>query len=241
MDDQSSSSLTVVQTMGRDGAKGLGMAKLHPSAGGVPKLGRFCVVVTKGASREHACIARVRFDDSVPAGRCALDSNIRHALDLDAGMDLTLRPVSKRWIRVGRLPLAKTYGIGLGFLIRPRSLTLPVHQPDWLDSEKNICVLHSRSIRLLGLVEGEFVRVLSPIRVAGGYEIRKVTLRVSEGSPRQEAGLAGRVDPGSTSRQYPAIGDIYIDKEWRRRLGLLLHDPVVVPNIARLIAARSLL
>jgi hypothetical protein len=242
MDDQSSNSLTVVQTMGRNGAKGMGMAKLHPPAQDVPKLGRFCVVVTDGGSREHACIAKVRFDDAVPAGQCALDSNVRHALGLEAGMRVTLRPVSRRWLRAGPLPLARTYGVGLGFLIRPRSLTLPVHQPDWLDSEKNICVLHSRSIRLLGLAEGEFVRILSLAKVAGGYEIRKITLRVSEGSPRQQAGSGGAGGAASMSRQYPATGEIYIDKEWRQRLGLLRPDPVVVvPNIARLIAGRSLL
>jgi hypothetical protein len=54
---------------------------------------------------------------------------------------------------------------------------LKAFPPALLDSEKNICVLHENNIRLLGLAEGEYVRI-STVRLDKNnqYQIREINL-----------------------------------------------------------------
>ncbi|NJO81720.1 MAG: gamma-glutamylcyclotransferase [Blastochloris sp.] len=101
------------------------------------------------------CLAKVSFLDSSKRRNdsenvCEMDQSIRQALGMPGrecyGANVSLHPANK--------------GTPNYWIFQPRSLILQTYRSSTFDSEKNICVLHPHNIRLLGIEEGEYVKVL---------------------------------------------------------------------------------
>ena len=92
------------------------------------------------------CSAKVRRSAEIAHDTCEVDQNVRQALGIGGyesyGATVTLHPVAASRLRFVRP------------LIQPRMLFLRLQRPRWMDSEKSICVIHEKNIRLLGLTEG---------------------------------------------------------------------------------------
>lgn len=214
----------VLGTESRTGAQGMGLLRIPRPVARRLSLGHLVVVVY----RTKACLAKVAYVDTLDDPTCQVDQNIRHALGIPGresyGACVSLHPVVRRELTFP--------------FIKPRSLILPLHRPSWLDSEKNICVLYANNIGLLGLNEGEYVK----IRVAllgedGKYRIRKCALRVFSGS-------ALEIKRGGGTTDYPKVDEIYLDLDGRTRLGIpkdIYDTPVVVSaDIWKLFTSRLL-
>ena len=179
---------------------------------------------------ERRCVVRVLVDDDLPTRHCRLDQNVRDAIgvvgQLTYGSTALLRPCADRVLRWSP--------------IRPRFLVLPITVPARLDSEKSIAVLHPNNIRLLGLNEGDYVRVRTAIKGGDGrYVTRSITLRTFAGSiqDRQARGSASADD-------YPQPTNIYIDADGRHALGLPESErgspAVVTAAVRKLVLSRAL-
>lgn len=175
------------------------------------------------------CIVQVLTDNSLDDAYCRLDQNVRDAIGAPGqhtyGATARLRPHSDR--------LRPT-------LIRPRFLVLPIGVPARLDSEKKIAVLHPKNIRLLGVNEGDYVRIRASIVNSAGKDVsRSITLRAFTGSAKDAE--AGRPE---TERTYPRQTEIYVDAQGRRELGLRPDErdaPVVVTaDVRKLFLSRAL-
>jgi hypothetical protein len=178
---------------------------------------------------ERRCVVRVLIDDDLAAEYCRLDQNVRDALgvpgQLTYGATAFLHPCADRTSRWS--------------LVRPRFLVLPVTVPARLDSEKNIAILHPKNIGLLGLHEGDYVRLRTAIKDADGRHVTKsITIRTFAGSIRDSQTLQ------SSETDYPKLTQIYVDADGRRALGLRDKErgaPVVVTaDIRKLFLSRAL-
>ena len=215
----------VLGTESRAEARGMGLVKLSSTAARKAGLGKFAAVVY----RDRACLVRVAHLDTLDHHTCQLDQSIRHALGFPGsfsyGLCVTLHPVLEReW----NFPF-----------VEPRSLTLPLRRPNWLDSEKKICVLHESNIRLLGLAEGEYVVVSAIHKEADGrFRVLKCSMRVFS---RPALQIKKKVE---SSEKYPRVDAIYLDLDGRTMLGLprgVYHVPVTIaPDIWRLFTGRLL-
>lgn len=176
--------------------------------------------------REKACLVKVVHLNTLDNNSCQIDQTIRNILGFPGrecyGTFVNLFPVE---------------GMELIFsLIKPRSLVLPLHRPSWLHSEKNICILHEDNIRLLGLNEGEYVKIRTVVLAQNGrYRIRKITLRVFSGTSSKRK---------IRTETYPKVDRIYIDLDGRFRLGIpkdIIGTPLCISaDIGRLFASRLL-
>jgi hypothetical protein len=109
----------------------------------------------------RACLATL---DVLPDGdeaACRLDQNLRDGLDM--ARDKTDGWRANIYPAKGSLPLFAFPGV------YPRSLVLQVRKPYRLDSERNICVLSEANLRLLGLVAGKFVTLVSVVPDGNGF------------------------------------------------------------------------
>lgn len=216
--------LFVSGTESRAEARGMNLLKVSRSVAKKLGLGKLAVVVYG----QKACLAKVAYLDTSQENVCQVDQSIRHALGIPGrrsyGACVSLHPV------VGKeLPFP---------FVKPRSHVLRLHRPSWLDAEKNICVLHANNIRLLGLNEGEYVKIRAVLLdQAGKYRLRKCTLRVFSGS-------APKVKKGGGETDYPKVDEIYLDLDGRTKLGIpkeIYDIPVTVSaNIWRLFKSRLL-
>lgn len=211
------------------GQPGLGLLRIDTEVANRLGLGRFAVVLYR---ERPAIVAVQRLDDggSKPPV-CQLNQNIRHALGIIGretyGATVSVHPVGQP---VRRLPL-----------VMPRSLCLPLYRPSWLDSEKNIVVLHPRAIQLLGLYPGDYARLRVAVRATDApqendvFEVRSISLRVFPGTDAEVWRAHERIT-------YPQPNEIYIDAYGRRALGLDRHDqgtPVTVTaDVGRLFLGR---
>lgn len=205
----------------------LGVLQVSPSDKSALRLGDVAFVEVG----ERRCVVRVLIDDGLQAGEeCRLDQNVRDAIGVPGqetfGATATLDPCDNRTVRWS--------------FIRPRFLVLPVNTPARLDSEKNIAVLHPKNIRLLGLNEGDYVRLRTAVIGAGGRRVTKsLTIRTFGGSitDRQARGRASESD-------YPKLDTIYVDADGRHLLGLAEDErgtPIVVTaDIPKLFLSRTL-
>ena len=214
----------VTGTESRVEAKGKGLLKVSRSVAKKLQLVNFAAVVYG----RKACLAKVAHLDTLYDHTCQVDQNIRHAIGIPSresyGFHVYLHPV---------------VGTELTFpFVKPRWLNLPLHRPSWLDSEKNICVLHTNNIRLLGLEEGQYVEIrVTLMGKDGKYRIRKCTLRVFSGS-------ASKIMRAGELIDYPKADEVYIDLSGRLALGILkeIYDiPVTISaDIWRLFTSRLL-
>ncbi len=215
--------LLVMPTGTRFEAHGMNLVKVSPRTASREKLGRMAVVVYDGKPALCKVITLGDLDDST----CQLDQSIRQALGFPGkrchGSFVTIRPVK------GRPHLFP--------LIRPRSLILPVTYASWADSEKNICVLHPNNIALLGLEEGEYVKMLgAALQDDGRYVIRQHSRRVFSGTADQIY-----TGEGLGRAAYPQIDRLYMDADGRQEIEASVGTPVIIrPDVWRLFASRSL-
>lgn len=206
-------------------ARGMNILKISKSVAKRLKVRRFAAV----AYGDKVCFAKVAYLETLDEHSCQLDQSIRHSLGIRGrecyGATVVIHPVTaKRLI----FPF-----------VSPRSLVCSLYRPVWADSEKNICVLHSNSIRLLGLRQGEYVRLqLVRLSEKGEYCVVTCTLRVF-------AGTRPTIKDGrQKTKDYPKVGRIYLDLDARRFLGIpreIQDIPVIVsPDIGKLFRSRLL-
>jgi hypothetical protein len=219
--------LLVRGTEEREEARGLPLVKVRPERKREGRLGSLAAVACRG----KAVLARVAdLDERDPPPEdgnrefCELDQSARHALGMPGvetyGATVTVAPMKGK-----RRDMA---------VIRPRAVPLLVHPTAWLDSEKQIAVLHPKMISLLGLVEGEWVRLYTVQPADGKYQRRPMSLRVFGGS-------APTVQREGKPMPYPNVAEVYLDHDGRRRLGVQEGDPIMVrPDILRLLASKLL-
>ncbi|MFI7119547.1 gamma-glutamylcyclotransferase family protein [Amycolatopsis sp. NPDC049868] len=170
-------------------------------------------------------VAALDSAEEVAENSCEMDQNLRHALGMIGqncyGYTAVVHPLSGVRNRVD--------------LVRPRSLTLLVHQTNWIDSEKRICVLHERSLALLGIKEGEHVEILNVWREESGVlSVKRIKLRAHTSEKRADQ-----------PREYPGFDHVHLDRECRSELGFpadrsdFLNRPVLVrPSVHRLLQQR---
>jgi gamma-glutamylcyclotransferase (GGCT)/AIG2-like uncharacterized protein YtfP len=219
-DGQFRHGLLVRGTGARQESRGLPLIKMNPQLKKELNLKSLAAVVCG----EKAVLARVTALEECDPHSCELDQSARHALGMPGfevyGGTITAAPV-RRVLR--DMPF-----------VRPRAMPLQVHPPSWLDSEKQIAVLHPKTISLLGLIEGEWVRLYAVEEQDAGYGLRLLSRRVFGGS-------APTVQRGGKPMSYPDVAEAYLDSDGRRRLGVEEGDPVMVqPDVLRLVASRLL-
>ncbi|EMD21916.1 gamma-glutamylcyclotransferase family protein [Amycolatopsis azurea] len=196
------------------------LVRVHPRTLGKVK-SRLVTVEFDG----RVTVAALDITEEVAERSCEIDQNLRHALGMIGqncyGYTVGIHPLSGMRNRVD--------------LVRPRSLTLLVHQTNWIDSEKRICVLHERSLALLGIKEGEHVEILNAWRDGSGHlSVKKIKLRAYTSEKRADQ-----------TRDYPGFDHVHLDRECRTELGLptdrgeFLNRPVLVrPSVRRLLQQR---
>lgn len=222
------SGLLVTASRGPRSASGVHVVRLNPAD--FKGAGRGWVAITVN---NRSTPAHLQISLGVEIGTCEVDQNLRYALELRDphyyGAKAQLGSIK------GPLPR--------GRLLKPRGLHLPLHQPNWLDCEKNICVLNLSNMKLLGVEEGEYVTILCcPQQESseGERRVRRVTRRAFSGTASSKT----QQRPG-----YPSAHEVYLDEEARADLGLLgmsaedyLEYPLLVlPSVSRLLIKRAIL
>lgn len=214
----------VLATESRVEAKGRSILRVSESVAERLSLGKLAAIVY----RKKACLAYVVHLNTLDDFTCQVDQNIRQALGIPGrvsyGACVSLYPVAGRELRFP--------------LVRPRSLTLPLRRAAWIDSEKNICVLHPKNIALLGLNDGQYIKVRVVVSDKDGkYRVRKYSFRVFSGS-------APTIKRREEEINYPRIDEFYLDLEGRTRLGIpenIVNVPAVISvDIWRLLTSRLL-
>lgn len=232
--------LFALPTATRREAGGMGLVRVAPQVADDLKLMRLAAV----RHGTLVCIAKVNRVAGIPASACEVDQNVRHVLGIvgyeSYGATVTLHRVDAHRSRFVRP------------LIQPRTLFLRLQRPRWMDSEKSICVLHEKNIRLLGLSEGEYVDVFftaQPDAVASD-EWAAVESQTSIPHPYRIRSQSFRVFSGSTSDQprggetiaYPQIDELYLDADGRAQIGVpkdTVDVPVMVaPDLSKLFSSR---
>ncbi|MER6665516.1 gamma-glutamylcyclotransferase family protein [Amycolatopsis japonica] len=212
--------LLVSGTNVRNRAGGHYLVRVNPRTLGTTKSG-LATVEFDG----RVTVAALDVTEEVAEHSCEMDQNLRHALGMIGqncyGYTVSVQPLSGMRNRVD--------------LVRPRSLTLLVHQTNWIDSEKRICVLHERSLALLGIKEGEHVEILNVWRGEfGDLSVKRIKLRAHTSEKRADQ-----------TREYPGFDHVHLDRECRTELGFpvdragFLNRPVLVrPSVRRLLQQR---
>lgn len=214
----------VFPTESRKKAGGLNLIKVSSSVSKKLGLGPLAVV----AYGSKICLGKVIQLNSIGKNACQIDETIRTVIGFPGrehyGVYISLFPVKRKEFAFP--------------FVKPRSLTLSINRPSIYHSEKKICVLHEDNIRLLGLHEGEYVKIyVAILGRKGKYRIGKCTRRTFTGSSR-ELQIEGN------SVHYPIINNIYIDLDGRLALGLpkdATDIPAVISaNVWRLFTSRLL-
>lgn len=178
--------LLTLGTTKRTASKGRYIVRAHP------RDVRTETVLIKFDGRLASAVLESTAD--ISPGFCEIDQNLRHALGMTGknsyGYTVELIPARHRRLTIPAM--------------RTRQLHMQVGQTNWSDSEKRICVLHPRNLALLGIKEGEHVRI--EVAAPDGKR-RNITLRcfTSEMRPEQQ-------------REYPDFHHIYLDGECREEL-----------------------
>jgi hypothetical protein len=226
-------------TATRREAAGMGLLRVAPEVAAELGLKRLAAV-RHGA---RVCTAKVHRIPGIAPDACEVDQNVRHALGIVGyetyGATVTLHPVGAPRFRLVRP------------LIQPRMLFLRLQRPRWMDSEKSICVLHEKNIRLLGLTEGDYIDVFFTAEPATGAQLATAASNGSESAYQIRSG-SFRVFSGSAENQprdgktieYPRIDEVYLDADGRTQIGVpsgLVDVPVMVgPDLGRLFSSRLL-
>ena len=170
------------------------------------------------------CICRTFPIDNLGDDLIRVDQNIRYAFGIKGkihyGFRLDIQLIKNK---------PEKY-----LFVNPRSLTLPAASPSWIDSEKNIAILHPNNIKLLGLNEGDYI-TLEAINNKKGQNVNYITLR----SIRVFSGIADGINRKSEKISYPLMEEVYIDQDVRDSLNIPIGTPILVkPDIRKLIWGR---
>jgi hypothetical protein len=216
--------LVVHKTRDRSESRGCPLVVVPQSVAGRERLGEYCAVRFGKAM----AIARTVRDPRLPSDVCEVDQHLRTALGFGGqdtyGHTITVHPLKRTNIRGG--------------LMSPRTLVLPRRNPAWVDGERGICVLHPRTISLLGLAEGQHATLACVVPDADEFRVRKASFRVY-------CGTVGKVREGSpTEEDYPLPTKVYLDADGVRRLGIPdggRNYPILIyADVVRLLAGRTL-
>jgi gamma-glutamylcyclotransferase (GGCT)/AIG2-like uncharacterized protein YtfP len=234
------SGLTVFATQTRTEARGIGLLKVETERGKALGLRKY-VDTQYAAVRYHGRVALAQVclvDQDIEPDDCLLDQSIRHALGIPGSESYGAKV---RVAQVSGRPKSRF------LMIRPRTLSLPVRAPTWMDSEAQTAVLHEKTMRLLGLNEGESVRIYAvidennvPAEEETGeynprYKLTNITRRVT-------AGTADAIRRQGEEVSYPRVDEVYLDHDGRQSLGIAEEHPVLVQaNIAHIFWTRLFL
>lgn len=178
--------------------------------------------------RDKMCPAKFAHDPLIPANTCQLDQSIRHALGIKGrhsfGAFIQLASSQKRFFSFP--------------LISPRVLVLPMYRSSVLDVEKQTCILNQRNVKLLGIEEGNYVRIHTVVKdKQGKFLLQRISRRVFSG---ETSILRGK----DQIKDYPKPDEFYLDLDGRLALGLGRDDieiPILIsPDIRRLFTSRIL-
>ena len=207
----------VKPTTTRQGARGTPIIRVSEQVGQF-KQGRLCAIEY---GKRTALAVTIRCGD-VAANECELDQSIRTSLAAKSRFTFGF------FVRLSQTDEHPNHWL----VFQPRTLALPLHRPSILDSEKNICILHSKNIALMGVQEGSYVTITAAGRTpTGRYVVRKITRRVFSGSD------AKLHQPENEELPYPTAQKLYLDLDGRLALGLSRDDdaaPVLInPTMSR--------
>lgn len=214
----------VFPTEHRYKAKGMNLLKLSKSVKKKLGLRSFAAVIYGNKN----CLVKVDISDCLDEKTCQIDQTVRKVLGIPDkecyGFYVSIFPVK---------------GKELTFpFVRPRSLTLSLEKPSVFHSEKKICVIHRDNISLLGLNEGDYMKIRAVVLNRNNkYYIRRHTLRGFSGTERKIKKEKRRIT-------YPKKSKIYIDLDGRLKLRIpknFIGTPIVISaNVWRLFASRLL-
>lgn len=199
-------------TLSRAEALGYPIVRVSTSLANTYRANRFCVISYRGKTG----LAVIAHGLSIPSGICEIDQSMRSSLSIKGrfayGSAVMLHPLN--------------YRPKLSVIVNPRSLVLPLQRASVLDSEKQICTLHQKNIVLLGLSEGDYVRITGVVQLSPGiYKVSHLSRRVYSGS----ASVVKR--SGIYAEEYPKPGKFYLDLDGRLSLGFAVQDelsPVLI-------------
>jgi len=199
-------------THSRVEAIGIPIVRVSRKLANTYRANNLCVVIYRG----KAGLAIVAHSSSIPTGLCEIDQSMRSSLTIKGrfayGAAVSLIPLKIR----PRLSL----------IVNPRSLVLPMQRASILDSEKKTCTLHQKNIILLGLSEGDYVKITCVVKVSPGR------FRVNHLSRRVYSGTASTVKrSGTHDEEYPKPEKFYLDLDGRMALGFTIEDelsPVLI-------------
>jgi gamma-glutamylcyclotransferase (GGCT)/AIG2-like uncharacterized protein YtfP len=219
--------LLLTPTTDRRFSAGEPLIRLNPDDKGPVENKKFGVLFRDG----RKTLGKVEVTGAVGTGTCQADQSLRAS----AG-------ISGQWCFGHRVRVLPCQGTLPGWSpIQPRALILPVQAISRNDAEKNYCVLHPDRIKILGLQEGEFIRLFAATPTiaddAKSAKTKALTIRVFTGS----------ADEITRSKQevYPDQAKLYLDMDGRQKLGFPNHawqeTPVLVrPALGRALAGRAL-
>lgn len=212
--------LLIYGTRSRKESRGSVIIKVTDEYYRSQKLRKFSAMIFN----QFPCLVETFVDTEMEQGYCQIDQNVRQAFGIEGlehyGYSVTVERAAGK--------------IESFMLIRPRYLILPVRRPSWMDSEKNICVLHPNNFKLLGIEEGEYLRIISVVKTDRGYATRSVSLRAYSGS-------ATEVNRDGVTLNYPQTKEFYLDLDARQELGIDVENPVyIVADVKKQFLGRSI-
>jgi gamma-glutamylcyclotransferase (GGCT)/AIG2-like uncharacterized protein YtfP len=219
--------LLLTPTTDRSFSAGEPLIRLNPGDKGAVDNKTFGVMFLDG----RKTLGKIEVTGTVAMGTCQADQTVRAS----AG-------IFGQWCFGHRVKVLPCQGTFPGWTpIQPRALILPAHAISKNDAEKNYCVLHPDRIKILGLQDGEFIRLfaatLDITEDATAAKAKAITIRVFTGSADEIT--------RSEQEKYPDRAKLYLDMDVRQQLGLPDHDwqgtPVLVrPALGRAFASRAL-
>jgi AIG2-like family len=185
----------VIPTRSRAGARGKPIVRV-PICSTEPQRGRMCSI--QYGNRIALAVAIPSRD--VRPNECEIDQSIRASLGLKSRFAFGF------FVRLTQTPRRPNHW----WVFQPRALTLPLHRPSMLDSEKNVCTLNRGNIALMGIPEGSYVTITAAKRAPDGTVIvSSISRRVFSGS---EVKLH---QPDNRDFPYPTAQKFYLDLDGR--------------------------
>jgi len=219
--------LLLAPTADRQFSSGVPLIRIHPDDSGKIRGGSIAALIMG----DRVALGRAELSDRVARGTCQADQTLRVCLG-----------ASGQFCFGNRITVLSSAGSRpMRSMVRPRTLVLPLYAMSRNDSEKNYCVLHQDRIKVLGLNEGDYVRLYAASAPCDDelrpVEVRSLTVRVFSGS-------ASSIGGETSGRVYPDRSELYLDSDGRQRLGLpqsgWTGTPVLVrPAIWRALAGRA--
>lgn len=210
----------VMPTILRDEARGIPIVRMNTRM--QYSKDHFCVL----EHGDRTALAVLVHDPNLEPEICQLDQSIRHCLGILG------RYVFGSSVQIVNTDCRAYFPLS----INTRALSLPVAIASALDMEKKIVTLHPKNIALLGISEGDYVKILAPQRInSGQYVINSIERRVYAGSPAPLHKL------DNTQVEYPDQSSVYVDLDGRKALNVEIDvtgvGALVKPSTRKLFTA----